>query len=272
VAQTAQSHTPQALANNGFGRHGIDHLSPSSLNHFLGCPASWIAERLLKRRSPPGGAMWRGIVVEDAISAVLMHGQSIEDAKREAVLAFDKKCAMILTDLSKERDAIPEFIDQGIAAISAMQYGTPIAPAEGFNQHKVSLRCGLEDGTSIEFIGYLDFAFPDVKKIVDLKTTMRCPSSMSFAHMVQRCIYAKAAAEGWGVEFLYVTPKKTNLLADGDPADVLAMVKTVANRMNRFLSLSDDPLELASFVPVNVDSFYWSDSAMKTVRRELYGL
>lgn len=267
-----QNHTPAPLAKNGFGIHGIDHLSPSSINHFLGCPASWVAERLLKRKGLPGAAMHRGVVVEDAISAVLMHGQAIEDAKAAAVLEFDKRCAMLLSDHTKEREAIPKMIDQGIDALLGAKYGAPIAPAEGHKQHKVSLRCGLEDGTAIEFIGYLDFAFPDVKKIVDLKTTMRCPSSMSFAHVVQRCIYDKAAADGWSVEFLYVTPKKTALLADADTADVLATVKAVANRMNRFLKLSADPMELASFVPVVPDAFYWSDPAMKTVRRELFGI
>ena len=266
-----REHAPAALADNGFGLHGIDHLSPSSINHFLGCPASWIAERLLKRRGQAGAAMHRGIVVEDAIAAVLMHGQAIEDASAAAVVEFDKRCAMILDDLTKEREAIPAMIAEGVRALDG--YPAPIPPAEGFRQHKVSLRCGLDDGTSIEVIGYLDFAFGENRKeIVDLKTTHRCPSKMSFAHVVQRCIYQRAAADGWSVKFLYVTPKKSAVLADGDPAEVLASVKAVVNRMNRFLKLSADPMELAAIVPVNVDSFYWSDPAMRAVRRELFGL
>ncbi|MEM7518522.1 MAG: hypothetical protein AAF368_16565, partial [Planctomycetota bacterium] len=102
---------------NGFTKHGVTHLSPSSLNHFLGCPASWIAERLLKRKGQPGAAMHRGIVVEDAVAAVLMHGQAVEDATKEALLSFDKKCAMILKDISKERDGIPGMIEQGLLGL-----------------------------------------------------------------------------------------------------------------------------------------------------------
>jgi hypothetical protein len=256
---------------NGFALHGIGHLSPSSLNHFLGCPGSWIAERLLKRKAPAGPAMHRGIVVEDAVAAVLGHGQAVEDAKKAALADFGKRCAMLLGDTTAERDNIPGMIDQALAALDG--YGVPIEPPEGFRQHKVSLRCGLDDGSAIEFIGYLDLAFGGNRKvIVDLKTTTRCPSRQSFAHQVQRCIYQKAAADGWGVEFVYATPKKHAVLADGNTDDILAAVKAIANRMNRFLKLSPDPMELASFVPVNVDSFYWSDPAMKQVRRELYGL
>jgi hypothetical protein len=37
---------------NDFERHGIDHLSPSSLNLWAAEPALWVMERLLGRRSP----------------------------------------------------------------------------------------------------------------------------------------------------------------------------------------------------------------------------
>lgn len=255
---------------NGFEAHGITHLSPSSINHFLGCPGSWVVQRLLGRKDAGSPAMERGKVVEDAILAVIGSGQAIEDATADALARFDKNTAALFQDTTKERTAIPEMIEEGLRALDG--YGVPIPPAEGFRQHKVSLRCGLEDGTSVELIGYLDFAFGENRKtIVDLKTTHRCPSKQSFSHQVQRCVYQKAAAEGWSVEFLYVTPKKHAFLADGDVDAVLATVKSVANRMNRLLKLSRDPAEIAAIVPVIPDSFYWSSPAMLDVRREVFG-
>jgi hypothetical protein len=261
---------------NGFQTHGIAHLSPSSINAYMNCPAFWLTEKVFKKRGTPGAAMWRGIVVEDACSDVLLHGKTRDEAVEAALAAYDKKTAMIFSDHSKQRNGIPGFVDQALEGLE--QYGKDIIapPADDSGrtpQHKISLSCGLDDGTSIDFIGYLDFAFGGNRKtIVDLKTSFACPSKQSFAHIVQRCVYQKAAADGWSVEFLYATPKKHASLADGDPEDVLAMVKAVANRMNRFLKLSADKHELAQIVPVIPDTFYWSDPGMKAERRKLFGI
>ncbi len=40
------------MTANAFERHGIDHLSPSSLNLWAAEPALWVMERLLGRKSP----------------------------------------------------------------------------------------------------------------------------------------------------------------------------------------------------------------------------
>ena len=39
-----------------FERHGINRLSPSSLNHFVAEPAHWVMQRLLNLRAPASAA------------------------------------------------------------------------------------------------------------------------------------------------------------------------------------------------------------------------
>ena len=91
---------------------------------------------------------------------------------------------------------------------------------------------------------------------------------MTHEHQLQRCIYQKAMGN-MGVKFLYVTPKKTALLEDGDVAETLARAKQQINRLEAFLRHNDKDSARAT-VPVNTGSFYWRGS--EELREEFYGL
>ena len=54
--------------SNPFERHGIGHLSASSLNLWAAEPALWIMERLLGRRAPSGIPAARGKAVEAGVN------------------------------------------------------------------------------------------------------------------------------------------------------------------------------------------------------------
>ena len=53
---------------NAFERHGIDHLSASSLNLRRASPGLWAA-RYLAGLSEDGAAMWRGSAVEAGLES-----------------------------------------------------------------------------------------------------------------------------------------------------------------------------------------------------------
>ena len=53
---------------SAFERHGIGHLSASSLNLWAAEPALWIMERLLGRRAPAGIPAARGKAVEAGVN------------------------------------------------------------------------------------------------------------------------------------------------------------------------------------------------------------
>ena len=122
--------------------------------------------------------------------------------------------------------------------------------------------------TFIPVIGFLDLVFPEAGLVIDLKTTGRCPSVMSAEHQLQRAIYQKAKGNQ-AVKFLYVTPKKTNLLEDGDPNELLGRAKTQITRMERFLR-SGTKRDIAGVIPVNPNTFYWNGA--EAIREELYGI
>jgi hypothetical protein len=116
-------------------------------------------------------------------------------------------------------------------------------------------------------IGYLDFVFPDHGVVIDLKTTGRIPSKMSPEHQLQRAIYQKARGNQV-VKFLYVSSKKTNMLEDGDPTEILGLAKKQIARLEKFLR-SGSAEDIREVIPVNPNTFYWNGA--EDLREEMYG-
>ena len=239
---------------NGFEKHGIKHLSNSSISLWESNPAQWVMSYLLKEKRPSSAAMWRGIAVEDGV-VVCLDGGTLTDAVAAALARFDKEITFADEKSEKERAGIAPMIELAVAELE--QYGKPQFSIDG-SQQRVSITCA-GDGWKIPIIGFLDLVYPDHGLVVDLKTTMRMPSTMMQSHKRQRCIYQRCLGGNQQVKFLYVTPKKSGWLEDGDVDAELATVKAHCNRLERFLRVSDDPKYLASIVPVDPTHFYWSD-------------
>jgi hypothetical protein len=94
------------------------------------------------------------------------------------------------------------------------------------------------------------------------------PSTMSPEHQLQRAIYQKARGNQ-AVKFLYVTPKKTSMLEDGDPTELLNYAKKQISRLEKFLR-GGTKNDIKEVIPVNPNSFYWN--GFEDVRDELYGI
>ena len=250
---------------NGFEKHNIKHLSNSSISLWENNPAQWVMSYLLKEKRPSSAAMWRGIAVEDGV-VVCLNGGTLTDAVAAALARFDKEITFADEKSEKERAAIAPMLELAVAELE--QYGKPSFSIDG-SQQQVSITC-KGDGWKIPIIGYLDLVYPDHGLVVDLKTTMRLPSTMMQSHKRQRCIYQRCLGGNQQVKFLYVTPKKSGWLEDGDVDAELATVKAHCNRLERFLSVSDDPKYLASIVPVDPTHFYWSDCIDQ--RKEIFGI
>ena len=52
------------MSRNAFERHGLDHLSASSINLFVAQPAMWAMQKLMGRKTGVGAAAHRGTAVE----------------------------------------------------------------------------------------------------------------------------------------------------------------------------------------------------------------
>lgn len=249
---------------NGFERHGILHSSPSALNMWAAAPDAYIAKYLFGHKFEMGVAALVGNLVEEGLLQALL-GTPLDEAIKGAESSFNRATALVTNAADRDRVAdIAPMLTQTYAVLK--QYGKPELPVID-RQHKVELTC-KGDGWTLPVIGYLDFKFPEHGLIIDLKTTRRMPSTMSIEHKRQQAIYQRANGN-LAVKFLYVTPKKCEMLSCDDINPVLDEIKILLNRQERFLSLGDKD-QLKAIVPLSLDSYYWTGS--EHLRKELYGI
>ena len=89
---------------NAFERHGVGHLSASSLNLWAAQPALWVMERLLGRRTPPGVIAARGKAVEHGVHLGLSNPRlSVEECIEGAEREFVRQTALS-TDPRREEE------------------------------------------------------------------------------------------------------------------------------------------------------------------------
>lgn len=255
---------------NGFERHGINHSSASALNQWAEAPDAWISQYLFGNKGKFSPAAKSGVLVEEAVVNVIARGWTADAAMAYALDAYRRFTAIGATETDLKRgDGMCEMIRLALAELAP--YGTPEFDKDGITgdvrQKKVEVIC-RGDGFSIPIIGFVDFDFPKVGTLIDLKTTTKMPSEMSGPHLRQQAIYQQAFGNR-AVKFLYVTPKKAQIFAPDGHKGVLADIKTILNRQEKFLRLGDRDF-LKEIVPVSLDSFYWNGN--QDVRKELYGI
>ena len=250
---------------NAFEKHNIGHLSASSLNTFSAAPSLWVMEKLLKVKSRVGCSAHRGTSVETGVSHGLFDPQaSQEECEAVALQQYDRLTALSGDDKrDKERGVIPGMIRNGLGL---RERGAPIRPNEG-EQHRIEVTF---EGVPVPVIGYLDFEF--ATEVLDAKTTNAIPSALPVAHARQFSVY-KTAKMDKRMRGAYISSKRMDILTldretyDRSIIEIVAMAK----RMERFLSVSDDPQELAAIVSHDPSTFYWSDPATKAKGVEVFG-
>lgn len=244
---------------SGYAQHGIDHVSASSLNLWAAEPALWIMQRLLKYRSPAGPAAHVGTAVEAGVEYALLNLERVHDALPVAHKRYDQLC--------QDADArlkIAGMLEQALRQL--IDYGRPDVPDDG-RQHRVEIQL---EGVTVPCIGFTDFVWHNHGIIADLKTSTTLPSAIKVSHARQGAVYQKAF-NNYGMRFCYATPKKSAVYQLENPADHLAAMANIARRLDRFLSLSKDPQELANIVCPNYESFYWNEPQARADGLRIYG-
>jgi ABC-type amino acid transport substrate-binding protein len=230
---------------------------------YYGDPAAWVAKYLLGAKFKFSPAANGGLLVERGIVEALK-GRELSLAIDDALADYNKATMFDKSDkVQKWAEAMHDMIFNGYNELSGL--GKPIWEVTG-DQRRIEISCNMGD-YKMPIVGYLDLVFPDCKKVVDIKCTQRMPSEMSVSHKRQAAIYKQAMPE-YAVEFLYLTPKKTQWFQIEDVAGDLADIKTIIHRMNSLLGVGDANT-IKEIVPV-VDSFYFNDDL--ALRKELYGI
>ena len=246
---------------SGFALHGIDHLSASSLNSAATQLPIWIMERLLNRKSPVGCAAHRGTAIEAGVQVGLLYpDKSIEDCQQIAIQRYDGLTAMSGDPRrQQERDAVSPTVEKSLAELR--QYGIPDEV-----QHKIEKPLG--DGLP-HLIGFVDFGWTQHGITLDLKTSLRLTSQISTAHGRQVAGYIhQTNREG---RVAYCTPKKVGVYPLDRPDERFDELRIIAQRLDRFLSISKDAAELAALVIPDADHFYYNEPTAAANRREVYG-
>lgn len=246
---------------NAFARHGIGHLSASTINLFAAQPAAFVMEKLLKRRGPVGCAAHRGTAAESGIVHGLLNpAAELAECQEIAVQQFDQ-----LTALSgdpkraKEREALPSIVATGLAELR--QYGIP-------DEVQKRIEVTLPD-VPVPFIGFCDLGWTHASIVLDLKTQLRLNSEISAPHARQVALYMRAT--NWEGRVCYATPNRVGVYRVEDAAQQIATITNIAKRLERFLSISDDPHALAGVVVPDFESFWWSDPTTRAMGREVFG-
>jgi PD-(D/E)XK nuclease superfamily protein len=231
-----------------FERHGIRHLSPSSLALYRAAPALWVLRYLFRVHDDVTAYAWRGKAVETAVEAVI-DGASDEQAVAVAMQAFEKEAGgEIALEIDKERRAIPGMVRQ--AAPIFRDLGAPLA-----RQYRTETRI---DGIEVPIIGYADFIYEPF--VIELKTTYRMPSKPEFDHCVQVVTYADVLK--LFPCLLYIGPNR-HAVYGPDSIDAIAARRTLrltAFAIRAMLAAAETKEAAAAFFVPGVHEYRWSDT------------
>lgn len=251
------------MLNDPFTAYGISHLSPSTCNLFIGSQAAFVLQKCLKKSNQVGDAAHRGTAVEKGVVYGLETGATDAECIKVAKDEFWRLTALSADPAhGKEAAAVPEMVKVGLAELRG--YGKPTS-----TQGKIEYRF---DSIAVPFIGYYDVEWSNHNILVDLKTTHALPSKISTNHARQVSLYAIARGNAIDPRVTYITPKKSATYRVENVSEHLASLERIGLAIQRFLSISEDPMELAKHVMPDVDSFYFKDAMTRQAVFEIWGV
>lgn len=235
---------------DAFSKHGIRHLSPSSLALWRTDSALWVGRYLLRWQDPAGPYAWLGSAVEAGLSSWL-YKRDPEQAKAAAEQEWlNKTQGDVSDDVEVAHVRLLPMLDQAIKAFADK-------PLPTSTQAKVE--CWL-DGVPVPLLGYTDFEWPEA--IYDLKTTKQCPSSPRADHVIQMAVYWEARARKKEVSLVYATEKKHAVysVAHEDMEAALVDLAATARTLMRFLSRVQDGRDAITLLPADTTGYRWNDT------------
>ncbi len=247
-------------SNNPFKVHGINYLSPSSINTYINDTPMWVARYLFGVKSSSGASAVRGIATEFALA----------DKYEKKAKAFDfnlldvkfmSLCAESGVDLGDVKTAKEKKLLKGFGTVIDENFDY-----KNLEEYQEKVEVQIDD-LPVPIMGYIDFRFSD--KIVDLKTTTRMPTKPTEAQKRQMAFYSMAYPKN-SVDLFFATPKEYKKFTLKNLATHKAQLIKVALGIQKFLSISDDKHEIASLVYPNLDSWMWS--GLKQEAKEIWSV
>jgi hypothetical protein len=250
--------------NNPFEAHGLGHISASQINEYISSPARWILRVSGYQDRSGSPAMWRGIVVDQAICKALDEPntdyKTIQDyAAREfarlhaeALESYEYDDAKVY----KEQLAVSGYLDIALPHFKSL--GAPIE-----SQSKIVVDIGLP----VPIVGYIDLLYEGVVR--DIKTVGRLPKTVPSATCRQLAIYAHAKDSIPIVDYVHHTKTSQQIVTMPVPnhRSHWEMAVKAANNMAKLLSISSDIKEIAGLIMPDFDDWKWSTGEKEAARR-----
>jgi hypothetical protein len=243
------------MSNIDYGHH-----SPSSLNLFAASPSMFVLERVIGLKQPVAVPAHRGVAIEDGVTLGLMNPDAtLQDCINVAFAKYDVLTAMS-TDERREkyRATIPDMVRQALVELRG--YGVPSA-TQGYIEWQPT---GLE----LPIVGYFDFHWERHNITTDLKTTARMPSEVKVNHARQISLYV--SSNNADPRVTYCTPKKCQTYSVENINEHRKALHQIALRVEKFLTLSDDPQFYLNITAPDLESFYWTSPAARQLAYQLW--
>ncbi len=244
------------------GPFGMTHNSVSTCN-LAEADMALLLMKLKGIKNSVGSAAHRGTAAEaGVVKGLLDPAVSIDECQALALAEFDR-----LTSLSsdpnreRERAGVPGIVEQALAELRP--YGIP-------SHTQLRIEWSHPD-LSLPFLGFADFFWEDAGVIVDLKSQLRLSSEISTQHARQVALYCGAISDNLDGRVTYATPKKAATYQVENMRDHLEALVRIAQRIERFLSISNDIDELCGLVIPNTSLFYY-DPPTRQAAYEIFGI
>jgi hypothetical protein len=237
-----------------FERHGITHLSPSSLRLYKDAPAVWVGKYMLHAPDEVGPGAWRGKAVEAGVDRLLF-GMDGPAAVAAMQAQWDQDAQGIIEpDVIKEYDALHDFLVQARIAFDGL--AIPL-------QRQARIELALP-GISVPLVGYADWLWPETG--TDLKTTWRIPSTPDPGHVEQVACYSMY--HGVPFSLTYVSPKRWTRyeILPTVASDAYDRVIEAAHAIRSMLAHVDSAHDALSMFAPDYTSYYFRPAMAEAVR------
>lgn len=237
---------------NHFEKHGLMHLSASTINLWISQPALALLKIAGIDDGEAGAAAWRGKAADIALGVVANdHDICDPDLIDIAYKKFDKEVETAQNHhdpikIDRERSDIHRYIENG-----AKFYRSIEEKPESL-QGKITTM--LPD-VPIPWVGYYDLLYHD--KVRDTKTVGRMVSEPTQAHARQASIYGyHLKKEPW---LDYVGKNDVRAFKIENVSYHIRQCSLAAQALERVLSVSSDIFECCQMIYPDIDDWHWGD-------------
>ena len=243
-------------------------LSFSQLTEFAFNRERWALRRIFGYEFDTNPAMQRGTVVESGLN-MWLNGTDQKEAIDKMLDDYDDNCSGLSGEkVATERENLIPLFNEGVQRLTNYAFKWDLM---GY-QNKVEM-----DIEGIPLVGYTDFHFEDKSTkedfYIDLKTTLRKPTGISYSHAMQQSIYHQCTNAEQRLWYLVCKKSGTEFYEYSldDYQKPMKICYHIVKVMGSFLQKVDTLDDVKNLLIPNPDDWIWKEEAVHKARVEVWG-